>query len=134
MPRQRNTKQRMAIEEVFQDVPRPLSPAEVLELAQKEVPGLGIATVYRALNDLVAEEKLRVVELPGQTARYEKSGLAHHHHFHCTECDKVFDLDGCFLKPELELPAGFKLLGHDITLKGTCPHCGRENDGVQAGN
>lgn len=123
MPRQRNTKQRLAIEDVFEHIHRPLGPAEVLDLAQQEVPGLGIATVYRALNDLVAEQKLRVVELPGQTARYEKSGLGHHHHFHCTHCDKVFDLEGCLLKTDLQLPPGFEVQGHDITLKGTCPQC-----------
>ena len=123
MPRQRQTRQRIAIENVFDLEPRPLGPAEVLDLARGEVPKLGIATVYRALNDMVEEKLLRVVELPGQTARYEKTGLQHHHHFHCRKCDKVFDLEGCLLKPNFKLPAGFKVTNHEITLSGTCPAC-----------
>jgi len=125
MPRQRSTRQRTAIEEVFASTQRPLTPVEVREAARESVPALGIATVYRALNDLVEEKLLRPVELPGQPPRYEKAGLRHHHHFHCSACDKVFDLDGCLLRKDLKLPAGFELQGHDITLTGRCPDCGR---------
>lgn len=123
MARQRQTKQRAAIEAVFETTHRPLSPSEAHELARNEVEGLGIATVYRALNDLVEEKILRAVELPGLPPRYEKSGLKHHHHFHCNTCDKVFDLDGCLLKTDVKLPKGFRVTGHDITLSGTCPQC-----------
>lgn len=123
MPRQRQTKQRIAIEAVFEETPRPLSPAEVHELAGQTVENLGIATVYRALNDMVEEKILRVVELPGLSSRYEKSGLKHHHHFHCNTCDKVYDLEGCLLKNNLNLPEGFNVISHDITLSGICPQC-----------
>lgn len=123
MTRQRNTRQRTAIEAVFDTIPRPLGPSEVWALARAAVPNLGIATVYRALNDLVEEHRLRAVELPGQTPRYERAGLKHHHHFHCRSCDKVFDLDGCMLKADLKLPPGFTVKSHDITLSGFCPDC-----------
>ena len=126
MPRKRLTKQRTAIEEVFESHHRPLSPGEVHELARGQVEGLGIATVYRALNDMVEENILRAVDLPGIAPRYEKAGLKHHHHFHCNTCDKVFDLDGCLLKPDIRLPDGFTVLSHDITLSGVCPRCSKE--------
>lgn len=124
MPRQRQTRQRHAIERVFETVARPLSPTEVHELARKEVDQIGIATVYRALNDMVQDESLRAVELPGMPPRYEKSGLRHHHHFHCETCDRVYDLEGCLLKENPDLPEGFEVTGHEITLSGTCPLCG----------
>lgn len=122
MPK-RNTRQRFAIEAAFELASRPLRPNEVLELARESVPNLGIATVYRALNDLVEEGVLRAVDLPGQTSRYEKGDLAHHHHFHCTECNRVYDLDGCLLRKDLNLPKGFQVQQHDITLTGVCPEC-----------
>lgn len=119
----RQTRQRAAIETAFDQVTRPLSPAEVCELARRQVPRLGIATVYRALGEMVQEGALRPVELPGQNTRYEKSGLHHHHHFHCNRCDKVFDVEGCMLKKDFALPEGFEVQQHDITLTGICPDC-----------
>lgn len=123
MPPKRNTRQRAAIEMAFDKVHRPLSPSEVSDLARKSVPNLGMATVYRALNEMVEEGSLRPVDLPGQSPRYEKSGLHHHHHFHCNVCDRVYDMDGCFLKSDIQLPAGFIVEDHDITLTGRCPDC-----------
>jgi len=123
MTAKRNTRQRAAIEKAFEKVARPLSPAEVCECASASVPTLGMATVYRALNEMVDEGTLRPVELPGQSRRYEKSGLHHHHHFHCNKCDRVFDVDGCFLKKDVDLPPGFSVKDHDITLSGDCPDC-----------
>jgi Fur family ferric uptake transcriptional regulator len=127
MSRQRRTKQQTAIEAIFEHTDRPLNPQEVYDLASEEIPSIGMATVYRALNHMVDADQLRVVELPGQTARYESAGLKHHHHFHCLGCDRVFDLDGCMLKADLNLPEGFKVTSHDITLSGTCPDCAGKN-------
>jgi len=124
MARQRRTKQQIAIEEVFDQIQRPLSPQEVLEAARAAVPNLGMATVYRTLNHKVEDGSLQVVDLPGQSSRYEPSRKSHHHHFHCTDCDKVFDVDGCLLKEDLNLPQGFEVKEHDITLTGRCPDCG----------
>ncbi|MFT7512978.1 MAG: Fur family ferric uptake transcriptional regulator [Candidatus Omnitrophota bacterium] len=123
MSTQRKTRQRSAIRNTIQVAGRPLSPQEVLELAQVEVPQLGQATVYRSLNSLVEEGVIRAVELPGERARYEPADLAHHHHFICTACKKVYDLEGCMLKHELKLPKGFTVVSHEITLSGTCPAC-----------
>ena len=50
---ERSTRQRRAIREAFLEAGRPLSPQEVLELARKKVPSLGLATVYRTLKGLV---------------------------------------------------------------------------------
>lgn len=120
---ERNTRQREAIEAVMARTQRPLEPAEVLAKAKKSVPRLGIATVYRALKTLVEEGKLKRVELPGQITRYERTGLAHHHHFHCRGCGKVFDIPGCPDGLRRLTPRGFKLEGHEVMLYGTCPDC-----------
>ena len=48
----RNTHQGNAIRQALKKAGRPLSAQEVLNLAQKKVPGLGIATVYRNLKSL----------------------------------------------------------------------------------
>lgn len=100
-----------------------MSPEEILAGAQQEVDGLGIATVYRNIKALLEEGVLSAVEMPGQPARYELAGKAHHHHFHCTGCDKVFDLPGCVGGIGKTIPPGFEITGHDVLLYGKCRAC-----------
>jgi Fur family ferric uptake transcriptional regulator len=96
---------------------------EVHALARDLLPGLGIATVYRAINDLVEEQWLKPVELPGRNNCYELSDLEHHHHFICTSCEKVYDLHGCPGPMKDLVPAGFKARSHEITIYGDCAEC-----------
>ncbi len=120
---QRQTRQRQVIQDVFHDAGRPLSVPEAHEQAKQAIERLGVATVYRAVNALVEEGWLHAVELPGEPPRYELADLDHHHHFHCTVCDRVFDIEGCALNHKPELPAGFTLEGHEIILYGRCDRC-----------
>ncbi|MBI5084152.1 MAG: transcriptional repressor [Acidobacteria bacterium] len=119
----RHTRQRAAIRRAFEAQGRPLSAPEVLELARPEVPGIGAATVYRAIHSLLDEGFLAPVVLPGQPPRYELAGMAHHHHFHCTACGRVFDLAGCLSGLQALVPHGFRVSAHDIILSGHCPDC-----------
>lgn len=120
---ERSTRQRDAIRRAFAAAARPLSPQEAHELAQADVPRLGIATVYRSITRMLSEGELVVVELPGAASRYELAGLAHHHHFHCGACGKVYDLPGCPGNMERLMPAGFRLERHELVLYGNCSDC-----------
>ncbi len=126
---QRQTQQRQIIERAFRDAGRPLSVPEAHALARRDLPRLGVATVYRAVNDLVEAEWLKPVELPGEPARYELADLEHHHHFHCTQCDRVFDVAGCALTHAPALPRGFVLDDHEVILYGRCDRCAAQGDG-----
>ena len=119
----RSTQQRRAIRAAFERAGRPLGPQEVLEIAKAGVPGLGIATVYRTLKQLVADGEIEVVELPGGPSRYELAGLAHHHHFHCRDCDRVFDVEGCSGQVTDRTPPGFRTEEHAVVLYGRCSAC-----------
>lgn len=120
---ERDTQQRRAIRQVFLDNPRPLAPQDVLEYAQGNVTRLGIATVYRNLKALESEGWLAPVSLPGQPVLYERSGLDHHHHFHCTRCGKVFDVNDCPGNIKKLAPKGFVVERHELTLYGVCKSC-----------
>lgn len=119
----RKTRQRDAIRKVFIRSERPLAPLEVLSAAQSDVPGLGIATVYRALKDLVEEGEIKPIDVPGQPTCYEASDLEHHHHFHCNHCGKVFDVAGCLAGISSMCPSGFQVDRHEIFFYGRCPAC-----------
>ncbi len=120
---ERRTRQREAIWRALERASRPLGPTEIRERARREVPHLGIATVYRNIKALVGSGELRVVALPGAADRYEVAGKDHHHHFHCRRCDGVFEVDTCSGDFQAITPSGFRLEGHEITLYGVCAEC-----------
>ena len=124
---QRKTQQRAALRQAIRQAGRPLSPQEILQEAQVEIPTLGIATVYRNIRHLVEEGWLEEVELPGKPNRYEMAGKHHHHHFHCKACDKVYDVNDCPGTFQELTPKGFKLEAHELTLYGTCSDCVSED-------
>lgn len=96
---------------------------EVLERAQLEVPGMGLATIYRNLKSLVEAEELQVVQLPGENPRYERVGHSHHHHFQCRSCNRVFDVHACPGNLAKLAPEGFSVEDHELTLYGRCADC-----------
>lgn len=123
----RQTSQRRAIREAVAAAGRPVLPEEVLSTAQRTVPGIGIATVYRNLKRLHEQGFLRSVELPGvATTRYELASLSHHHHFHCRGCDQVTDIAICPGDLGRHAPAGFVVESHELVLHGLCAGCTME--------
>jgi Fur family ferric uptake transcriptional regulator len=122
-PAARNTRQKRAIRDVFERAERPLSTDEILAEAHGAIRSLGIATVYRSIRSLLDEGWLAAVDLPGRTPLYERAGKQHHHHFVCTACARVFEIDGCSSEIRGELPPGFRATGHDVTMYGVCAAC-----------
>lgn len=121
----RNTKQRDTILHVIEEARGPLSVQEILDHAQKSLPKLGIATVYRTLRMLQDDHQIKTVILPSGENRFEKANLGHHHHFQCLKCGEVVDLDLCPLNIPTGslLPGGYTVEAHELTLYGTCPKC-----------
>ena len=120
----RNTQQRKAIEEVFVDIERPLSPEEILEKGRRSAPTLNQATVYRNLKYLVEEGWLSKIHLPEAGTLYERSGKEHHHHFHCRTCKRSYSIHDCALSRQKSLaPKGFQVEDHQIFFYGTCSTC-----------
>jgi Fur family ferric uptake transcriptional regulator len=121
---ERNTRQRAAIREAIAQAGRPLLPQEVLDAAQAGAPGLSIATVYRNIRALLDEGEVQPVVLPGENPRYELAGHAHHHHFQCRACQRVFEVEACPGDLSDLAPSGFTVEDHDLTLYGRCKDCG----------
>jgi Fur family transcriptional regulator, ferric uptake regulator len=122
-PIARNTRQKQAIRDAFIEADRPLSPEEALVSAQRQHENLGIATVYRNIRALLADKWLEAVSLPGQSTRYEVAGKAHHHHFHCRQCGRMYELGTCTGAVLPRTPRGFRVEGHELLLYGECGRC-----------
>jgi Fur family transcriptional regulator, ferric uptake regulator len=121
---ERATKQKQAIEQIFMANQRPLTAAETYSLCQESLPGIGIATIYRAIKRLVEHSFIVPLEIPGIGTCYELAELPPHHiHFVCHDCNKVFELtqyDHVQLPP---LPEGFTAQNFDLLVKGSCRDC-----------
>ena len=113
------------IREVFQRYDRPLAADEVLELAQRKLAGLGMATVYRTIKALLDEGWLVPVEMLGAPPRYEIRGKAHHHHFHCLKCGRLLELNGCLERLGKLIPSSFRVIDHVVLVYGFCGECHR---------
>ncbi|WP_291422976.1 Fur family transcriptional regulator [Deinococcus sp.] len=120
----RSTRQRDVISRVLSAAEGPLAVAEVLERSKSDLPGLGIATVYRTLKLLTEQGQIHPVLLEGETL-YEASGRGHHHHFSCRACGRVFTLHTCpvALPSGTVYPGGYVVEAHEVTLYGLCPDC-----------
>lgn len=123
MPQMRNTPQRQLIVSILKETDKPLLPNDILLIAQKTMPKVGIATVFRALKDLVAEGQANAVHITGDPTRYEGSERGHHHHFKCLSCGQVIDFYTCPGNLGSLLPDGYQMTGHDLTIYGECPDC-----------
>ena len=92
-------------------------------LAREQSVSMDQATVYRNLGRMVEEGQLERVTLPSKGVLYELTHTAHHHHFHCRNCDRAFELPGCGLNPAQQAPQDFLVEKHDVFLYGLCPSC-----------
>ncbi len=124
----RKTRQREAISQAFESTQRPLHAHEILLLAQKTVPELGLATVYRTLKMMVSEGVLAEVKLRSGATRYEPTVRQHSTFSFCDSCKKAFpletvDVDDSVRKHAHEVPTGFQFSHCEITFVGTCAEC-----------
>ncbi|MEM6333830.1 MAG: transcriptional repressor [Planctomycetota bacterium] len=117
----RHSRYRQLIQDTLRDADGPLSATDVQALLDDT--GIGLATVYRLLNEGVEDGELVGVELPGGPRRFEPAGLPHHHHFECRACRKVFAVRGCPGRMERLVPDGFELEQHEVILFGRCADC-----------
>ncbi len=131
-----NTKQKDAIREVFRAAGRPLTPNEAQALAIRQIPRLGIATVYRAVKEMSEAGELARVAIPDEAVRYEpaqacgcgEQTCAHpepqaagHAHFLCRVCRQVFCLEPQESRPKT--PKGFVVEAVVTTVHGVCGGC-----------
>lgn len=128
----RNTKPREVIEEKLKDLAREgkcFTAEDLLNEARSEDAGIGRATIFRSIEQLVELELLGRIDFPDGKHRYFVCGeSAHHHHLVCTQCHRVTKFDYC-LPAEVISTIGdqehFEIEGHSLTLFGRCKSCAR---------
>jgi Fur family ferric uptake transcriptional regulator len=106
-----------------------LTAQEIFDQLRGEGRRVGIASVYRVLEQLTREGFVQRIDIGAGTSRFEPihQGGDHHHHLVCDDCGKV----EAFADDELERAlrqvegrTGYSVAGHDVVLRGTCGDCG----------
>ena len=102
---------------------------EIYALARKEMPSLSLATVYRNLNQLAENGIIRRIDGLDGSVHFDHN-LCKHYHFICTKCNKVYDVV-YDIAPDLAdkvlAETGLFVESFDISLKGICPNCKKNN-------
>lgn len=125
----RATRQLAAVYEAIQgDLSHP-NADEIYLRVRKTLPRISLGTVYRNLQRLVAEGKIRVLLLGGRIARYDPM-IVEHDHFICQKCGCVVDLvverdRQVNLTPLLN--QGFTITTHSLSVHGLCQTCGQQS-------
>ncbi len=91
-----------------------------------QLPGVGRATIYRALRLLVDSGVLCRVLLEEGDLHYQLSHRGQHHHLLCVECGSSQDLLGCDIEDLLQTVSAaheFQLSGHWLEVYGKCREC-----------
>lgn len=85
------TPQRSAVYEALLDAPDHPTPEALYATVRAKLPGISLATIYKALEALKRLGVIREVARLGEARRFD-ANLDHHHHLICTECGRVSDL------------------------------------------
>ena len=92
------------------------------------MPSMSLATVYRALEFLVAEGLIRRLGATAEIGRYD-ARVDPHQHAVCRVCRQIIDLDAGTL-PDVPVPAapvpGFRVESIDLRIVGICGNCLRK--------
>jgi Fe2+ or Zn2+ uptake regulation protein len=100
---------------------------EIMDWSNRHTTGkpVSLTSVYRALNYLVAEKKVKPLNFNDGQVRYElNSNKMHHHHLVCTTCNQVEMIDTCPFETFLKtLHSQFKVEYHNFEVFGVCGNC-----------
>ncbi|MCA9375981.1 MAG: transcriptional repressor [Candidatus Doudnabacteria bacterium] len=124
--RVRITPIRRAVLQVLVDHDEPLRVEDVYRLLGNTKADL--VTVYRTLELFSKLGLVRPVRFHEDSARYELSAPTreHHHHFVCTACGKILDVEACLpetISNKVATEHGVEVTGHMLEFFGLCADC-----------
>jgi Fe2+ or Zn2+ uptake regulation protein len=126
----RATRQLEAVFQALQGDPSHPFADAIYRRVRKTLPRISLATVYRNLQRLVDDGKIRTVLLGERVARYDPE-TSDHDHFVCEACGRVQDL---FLERDRQVDLsplmrdGYVVTTHTLTVYGMCQGCAPRHD------
>jgi len=129
----RMSAQRTAIGTIVDSMRCAFTAEELHREVVRAEPGIGLATVYRAIGAMQSAGALVAVgERDGSTLLARCARRDHHHHLLCTECDAVVGVD-CPVDDatmRTAVSGGHLVTSHQIILYGICAECRTRTEGA----
>lgn len=129
------TSQRRAVLNVMLSRPSVhMSSEEIYDQVRKQLPDVGVATVYRTLQLLCRLNIVNKIYLDDNVSRYEinlNENEHNHHHLICEKCGKVTEVHEDFLEElekHIEEEYGFEINNHQVGFYGSCKNCVKGED------
>jgi len=126
-PERRSTRQRAALSEALADSPVFLSAQEIHARLRDAGTSVGLATVYRNLQSMVADHEVDVLRTDeGESVYRACTSSAHHHHLICRGCGRTVEVAERAIEVWAEKIAaehGFVDVRHTLEIDGLCAAC-----------
>ncbi len=125
--RRRNTTQRAAILHVLAGTDEFQSAQDLHGALRAGGSTIGLATVYRALQDMAGGGDLDTVRTASGEVLYRQCAQpAHHHHLVCRQCGRTQEVEAPSVEKWARSVAaeyGYTDINHELELFGTCARC-----------
>jgi Fur family peroxide stress response transcriptional regulator len=95
------TPRRLSILEAIVKLDTHPTAEEIIKFIRKRNPNIATATVYKALNIMVAKKVINKVDTERDISRYDAI-LETHHHLYCSESDRIEDFVDAGLNEMIE--------------------------------
>lgn len=121
------SRQRAAVSATLTDQDAFRSAQEIYASMREQGNGIGLATVYRALQGMVEDGEVDVLRSDDGEAVYRRCSTGrHHHHLVCRVCGRTVEVED---RPvdrwatKVAAEHGFTDVEHQVEVFGTCPEC-----------
>lgn len=126
-PEIRNTRQRRVVTATLAELDDFMSAQELHQLMLSRQESVSLATTYRILQSMAANNEVDVIRTEDGEAIYRRcEAKHHHHHLLCRSCGTAVELEA----PEVEKWAhamaekyGFIDINHTVEISGLCAKC-----------
>ena len=119
----RCTPQRFAVMAFLMEQDNHPTAAEIFEAVNRVDPRTSRATTYNNLRDLVKAGLVREVAVEGRSARFDVTGMRHHH-FICDRCGDVEDMEWYDVPKPAEASLGKRIVREcELIFRGLCAKC-----------
>ena len=122
----RPTRQQVAVAQLLEHTEDFTSAQTVHARLRESGEGVGLATVYRALQSMVEAGTVDVLRTDDGEAVYRACSNHHHHHLVCRQCGKTVEVEGPAVEAWADQVAsehGFTGVTHSLEIFGICADC-----------